>query len=212
MSRPFTWQVAAPSFDIRQLAPEELLQLGQRPIGRRTPSLQKLRTVHHQAARLVAVGLRNVEICTITGLSQSRLSILKNDPAFCELIEHYAQMEEQRQEDLAEKIKMVGTTALEILLERLDESPEDIPINQLMEIAANCFDRSGHGVQSKVDKRVLSATLDSETLAEIKTLVHKGDTRVPENLRPALGRIIEQRALEKVPEEIHADTKTGTSV
>ena len=47
--------------------------------------LKKIRSSHHEAARLVALGKEPSEISLITGYTPARVIQLKHDPAFLEL-------------------------------------------------------------------------------------------------------------------------------
>lgn len=72
--------------DIRVLKREDLAVLA---VKRPPNSIQTLRDTHHRVARAVAAGLRNDEIATLTGFSYNRVSVLKADPSFIELVAHY---------------------------------------------------------------------------------------------------------------------------
>ena len=59
------------------------------PRGVGTPHIKKLRETHHRLARLLATGTKEGHVAAVSGYSLSRLSILKNDPAFQELVQFY---------------------------------------------------------------------------------------------------------------------------
>lgn len=110
------------------------------PKGSTTPSVLTLRNTHHQLARLLASGIKQAEISLMTGYSQSRISILKNDPAFAELIEYYKTQTEQRYLDIHEKLATVGTAVVEELAERVEDGK--LTNRELMEFGEFCLDRS----------------------------------------------------------------------
>lgn len=125
----------------RDLSPEDIAQSEAAPLAAQAPLIQRLRHAHHAIARLVAEGRKGVEISAITGYSQSRISILQNDPAFSELVEYYRGQVEQVFWDTQTKLKHLGDTALEILQERLEENPNAVGVESLRKIMAEAYDR-----------------------------------------------------------------------
>lgn len=107
-----------------------------------TPIIKRLRTQHHHLARLLAEGRKEVEVSALTGYSQSRISILKNDPAFAELMEYYKQEAAAAFVNVHERLAALGITCLEELQARLEEDPEKFANKELRELAAMVFDRS----------------------------------------------------------------------
>ena len=112
------------------------------PLATAPSSLKALRTTHHTVARLLAEGRKAVEVAAITGRSQSNISILQDDPAFQELLAYYASQKEVIYLDVHQRLAGLGTTALEVLQERLEDSPDTIRTKELVEIAEMALDRS----------------------------------------------------------------------
>ena len=108
-----------------------------------TPTIKKLRDTHHTLARLMAEGKKGVEICALTGYSQSRLSILKNDPAFAELVEFYRANTLAQYEGLHQRLADFGGEILTVLSDRLDETPERFTVKELQGLLETTLDRSG---------------------------------------------------------------------
>ncbi len=137
---------------VRELTAVDLTLLGL-DRGVKAPTLKRLRDSHHSIARLMAQGLRNTDIAAITGYSQSRLSILKADPAFEELISFYkSNVDEIKDAAFAgvqEKLAAVNHEAIEELHERLLDAPEAINTDQLLDVIKATSDRTGHGPQTK---------------------------------------------------------------
>lgn len=125
----------------RELTAEDLLVL-EAPQGTTTPAIKRLRTQHHHLARLLAEGRKEIECSAITGYSQSRISILKNDPAFKDLIEHYRVEAAAAYVNVHERLAALGITCLEELQARIDENPEGFSNKELRELAAMLMDRS----------------------------------------------------------------------
>lgn len=96
--------------------------------------VSRIRHSHHQIARLMAEGRKQVEISAILGYSPSWLSSLKSDPAFRELLEFYSAQQTEILADLAERQKAIGLAALEELQDRLETDPEGFGNRELMEL------------------------------------------------------------------------------
>ncbi len=107
-----------------------------------TPMTKKLRAPHHTLARLLAEGKSHAECSAITGYAIASIPMYKKDPAFAELMEYYKEQGAQQYLDVHSRLAAVGTMALEILQDRLEETPEKITTGQLLEIASETFDRS----------------------------------------------------------------------
>jgi len=180
----------------RALETADLALLQSTSLGAKPPALKRIRAIHHQAARLMASGLKAVEVSAVLGFSQSRLSILKADPAFRELMDFYAEREDARFADVQESLKTLGLDAVQVLQQRLEEDPDDVSTKGLVEILTSALDRSGHGPISKREERSLSVTLTGEELAELKAAAQqKGrvydqaqEESLSESEQPALGR------------------------
>lgn len=130
----------------RELGEGDLKVLVERPpVGSTTPSITTLRSAHHLIAKLLADGIKQVEVSALTGYSQSRISILKGDPAFQELIEYYKTQKEAIYHDVHQRLSTLGLTAVEELQQRLEEAPEKLSNREVKEIAELALDRTGMG-------------------------------------------------------------------
>lgn len=132
---------------VRQLDTADLVLLGQEK-GSKTPAIKRLRERHHALARNIASGMSPGEAGLLQGYSLSRVSILQNDPAFKELLEFYRQDAQRPYRDLHVRLSGLSMDAAEELSNRLEEEPEKITNNQLMEITKLGADRTGHGPSS----------------------------------------------------------------
>lgn len=110
------------------------------PLGVGTAAISKLREVHHHLARLLAEGRRPVECSAILGYSQSRISILRRDPAFAELVDYYKGNVAIAYQGVHEKLAQVGTMAVEELRDKLEDG--ELTAGQLIEVAKFTLDRS----------------------------------------------------------------------
>lgn len=138
---------------LRVLARADLsLLLEKRP----AVQLQTLRDTHHRVARAVAAGLPNGEIATLCGISYNRVSILKGDPAFMELVAHYRAIvtaEFVRSVDSYMEVATSNMLKAEVMLaEKLDKAidgDETLPTKDLLAISRDAADRFGYGKMQK---------------------------------------------------------------
>jgi hypothetical protein len=110
--------------------------------------IKRLRDHHHLVARLVAEGKRTSEIATETGLCISRVSILKGDPAFKQLVEMYRANLEQLANtayfDMHRKYALLEANGVDHMNERYEDEPENISHEQARadaELAATMLGR-----------------------------------------------------------------------
>lgn len=141
--------------DIRVLSRGDLAVL---TIPRPTNSLQSIKDTHHRVARAIAAGLSNGEVAALTGRSYNRISILKSDPAFMELVAHYRGIITAEYAATADPVidylKSNALKAAAMLSDKLDaaiENDEFLPTRDLVAIQETGFDRTGYG---KVNKNV----------------------------------------------------------
>ena len=108
------------------------------------PSIKKIKDTHHALARVLATGSKEAEASLITGYSLSRISILKADPQFQDLLEFYRSGAIEAQAEFKDRMAMVGMSALSELAERLEEEPEKMSTGLLLDVATKMADRTGH--------------------------------------------------------------------
>lgn len=144
---------------VRPLAAEDLEMLAQER-GTQKPktlsSLTMLSERHRNLARLLAMGKPAWECAVITGYTESRISILKSDPAMQNLIKHYSEEKDIVYVQAHEKMAQVVSTALDVLQERLEdpEAVAEMSTGQLLSIIETSADRSGLGPSSKSEVQV----------------------------------------------------------
>lgn len=178
--------------EVREMLPEDLLELESMPKGSETPALNKLRASHHALAKLLSTGTSNIDASRMLGISQSRISILRNDPSFKDLITHYAGIQEIAFIGMQEKLAQVGADTLEVLHERVLDDSDKIATDVLVKIAEMTLDRTGHGKQSNIN--VKSLTLSVEDLERIKGVQNENVIQISQADRSALIRQISNQA------------------
>ena len=127
--------------------------------------LQKIRSRHHQLAQLLAMGKTDWETSLALGYSPSRISVLKADPTFRELLAFYERQQQDLHLDISARLTGISMEALETLQQRLDDDPDEFSNRELMDLAELSLDRSGYGKSSTVQ---VMHGLDEETHAFLK--------------------------------------------
>jgi hypothetical protein len=113
--------------------------------GVKPVSIQRLRDSHHALAKALARGMDNTEASVHTGYSISRISILRSDPAFSELVESYRQQQNLAEANVTERISTLKLDFLEELRSRLEEKPETFSNRETLDCFKELADRSGNG-------------------------------------------------------------------
>lgn len=130
------------------------------------PRVHNVRAIHHKTAQMLAAGCSNHAVSAATGLSYNYVSLLKNDPAFSELLEHYRHQEEEIWWSVREKAAMIGLTATEEIQNRLTHNPDDFSLQQLLKVMQSGLDYGGHAPPQRSENVNVFAT--AEEIATIK--------------------------------------------
>jgi hypothetical protein len=93
-------------------------------------------------AKAVASGKSGLECSNLTGLTPTRVSDLKNDPAFQELVSFYADEMNEVYVDVHQRMATLGTSILEELTERFEADPDKFTKRELLEMFTAMADRS----------------------------------------------------------------------
>lgn len=139
--------------DIRVLSRADLSVLA---TPRPPKALQSLRDSHHRIARAAAAGLSNAVIAETCGISYNRVTVLRQDPAFIELVAHYrAVVTAEYINSIDPVIEFMRTNAIKAQaqiaqkLEEAEEKGETLPTRELLGISELGFDRIGYGKERK---------------------------------------------------------------
>lgn len=150
--------------------------------GGKLKSVESLKDSHHMLARLFALGYTNNEIHEIAGYSISRCSILRNDPLFNELVEHYTKMVDgQMIESVDEYFRLAGLARMKtmrMINDKLD-GEEDLSISELIKIHDTTADRTGY------PKRTVATNINVDFAARLDQAI----------TRSAKAKIINQPAV-----------------
>lgn len=115
-----------------------------------TPThVQRITDRHHALARCLASGMSATEAGLCTGYTGSRISVLRGDPSFENLIEFYRADRGAEVLDLQAKFTALAKDATTEIQERLELEPASFGLDQLLDTVKLAADRSGNGPQSK---------------------------------------------------------------
>jgi hypothetical protein len=181
----------------RDLLEEDLILGEALPKVRSEPSkLKAIRGSHHEAARLVGLGKSNADISLITGYSPERIWALKQDPAFQELVAHYLGQVEELYYDTHKRLAGFTNDAMEVLHERLLETPDKIKTSDLKDLLTLGLDRTGFDPKSTINTNIKAVVITNAELERIKneasaarlgTVRQLEAQREQDNREPSLG-------------------------
>lgn len=112
-------------------------------------NIDTIRDTHHMIARLVAMGLKQVQVAARSGFTTVRVNQLCHDPAFMELVEHYrglvTQGFKEEVDEFFEYTNRNRNMAARLISDKLaDGGPEDFSIKELQAIVSDAADRTGY--------------------------------------------------------------------
>lgn len=116
--------------------------------GYSIPAIKRISERHHALARCIVAGASMSEAALICGYDISRISILKNDPSFKELLQFYTDSKDRAFRDTQSKLAGIASDALDELQTRLEDAPDKIPLDKLMQLVSLGADRTGNGPSS----------------------------------------------------------------
>lgn len=131
----------------RELKATDVLGLGARARVQPEP-IARVSMRHHALAKCIALGMSSHEASLSTGYCIARISILKGDALFQELVEFYREQTVDAFKANSEGLHGLTSEALGEIRRRLEDEPDKISTRELVSIAQLAADRSGHGPQS----------------------------------------------------------------
>lgn len=144
-------QAAVTASVVRELDEADLALLAAER-GTKAPPIKRLSERHHSLARCLASGMSDGDAAITCGYTQSRVSILKDDPAFRELLAFYREDVTDKYLDMHGVLAGLSLDAAMELRERLeaDMQADDktLSVGQLVELTKLGADRTGFGPQS----------------------------------------------------------------
>lgn len=151
------------------LTEEDLLAQAAAPEGStRAPPLVRIRQNHHNLAKLLASGMPEGEAAIVCGYSASRVSILKADPAFQELMHFYGAKKEALFGDVMGMVSGLAVDALMEIRERLEVDPSRVTTKDLLELVNSSLDRLGYKPAERHVHVHAATTIDALRAAAIE--------------------------------------------
>lgn len=120
--------------------------------------IKRIRDRHHSLAKALATGMSDSEASLITGYDPSRISVLKNDPTFKQLIAEYRTISDGVFADFQDRAAGVSLEYLNILADLAEDTPESVSPGFALEVVKTLADRTGHAPIAKSVQ--VSATVD----------------------------------------------------
>lgn len=121
---------------------------------------------HREIIRRLIAGDRQVDIATDLKMSQSRMSIICNSPAFKSELERKSLGADSNALDVQDRVTALSIDAMSVLEDVL-QNGEALPKKLQVEVAKDIMDRAGHGAVKKT--AAVTATLTAEDLAEMRS-------------------------------------------
>lgn len=116
--------------------------------------LAKVKERHHALARLIASGTAPNAAAIITGYQAGTVYQLMDDPTFAELVKFYREQVADEYQGMHAQMAGLGADALDELRRRVEEEPDKLGLNALIDILKVTADRTGFGPSTKTDTTV----------------------------------------------------------
>lgn len=158
LSTPGRRPVALDATVIRDLRPADFILLTENR-STQPAELKRVTERHHAIARLLASGMKSGEVAATLGITLNRISILKNSPAFAELLALYVDTKDLEFAEVASRMAGVSKDALNLIQDRLEDDPDTFTHKELREVATAFADRTGHGPTAKSVAVSINATM-----------------------------------------------------
>lgn len=126
---------------------------------------------HHEIARLILLGIKNVEIAQRLNISEQQVSNVKNSPVVKEKLDLMQTARDVGSINLAKEIADLAPIALGRIKEVLETGQvmgREASASQILKEANNVLDRDQGKAIQRVDSRHLNATLSMEDIERIK--------------------------------------------
>lgn len=138
------------------------------------PALKRITDRHHSLARLLASGTPENEAAAIVGYGVARVSILKDDPAFQELLTLYRGEVNTQFSTTLEHMAGLSRDALLELRDRMEEEPSKFTNNELRALVTELNDRVARDDSMVLDRLPDIIELTSPQGSEVREEVDEG--------------------------------------
>lgn len=139
---------------VRSLESGEVDAQSKGEAGLKASPLTRISARHRRLAELIASGMGTNDAARAVGLTASRVSILKADREFQELVSHAQKLGDLAWVATNERLASVAGNAIDEINERFEEDPGQFSPDELLKFAALGADRTGFGPKTVVEKNV----------------------------------------------------------
>ncbi len=163
--------------DIGQLGPEHVeaaaqwLADGKPSLGTTPTDLKAIRHTHHRLAQLLAGGMKDFQAARLCNYSPGRVTDLRNDPAFAELMAYYKDYVDEEFKDFVSTASALSMDVLGRVQEMLDLTPEKFTPTIAIEALRVIAPLGGHAPVSKSINLNVNADL-ADRLSAARRRVH----------------------------------------
>lgn len=139
---------------VRALELDEVAAHTAREAGTKPSALVRLSSRHRQLARLIASGVSTTAAALAVGLTVSRVSSLKSDKNFIDLVEHCKVAQDLAYQSYHEQLAGLSEDAVAELRERVETEPESFENGELLDIIRTTADRTGYAPKRVEEKNI----------------------------------------------------------
>ncbi len=138
------------------LTPAQVAEQAERGEVIKPTPLQRLSSRHKAIARQLASGASTSTVAAMFGMTSSRISILKSDPSFKELLTYWENKKDELAEQyfINENLNALNADALSTLQDRLEDDPASFETPELVRIVQIASDRTGHAPKRVEEKNI----------------------------------------------------------
>lgn len=133
--------------------------------------------VHHEIARLILLGWKNVEIAKRLKCSSQMVSNVRNSPVVQDKLAIMKGARDADSIDLSREIRESAPDALRLLQDiiRGDNDAQDAPLSLRAKTAESMMDRAGYSAPKRIQSESISYALTKEEIEEIKRRAYGND-------------------------------------
>lgn len=121
---------------------------------------------HREIIRRLVAGEMQCNIARSIGMTEGRLSIICNSPAFKAELQRISGGADDNARDVSSRIKELSVDAMTILENAILDPNKEVPIKLKTDIARDVMDRAGFGAVKKM--QVTDVHLTSDDIADLR--------------------------------------------
>lgn len=142
--------------------------------------IKRLSDRHHKLAKAIASGRSTSECAIIAGYDPSRVSVLKGDATFKDLVAYYRSQAARGDDLLFDELNGLAFDAVTEMRRRVEEQADDLTIDELNRLAQLGLDRTGYGAKKTEEKTLTVNFGDRLEAARRRVIEHEMKDITPE--------------------------------